>query len=159
MDNPELGAARHALSLYEAKSAADVRLKTIDEHNSAFRWLLGSLFALNGGAAIALIGNQKISNSAILQAEVAFLAGILMCFTMAILGQLSDRGMIVKSHEWGLYWTTVSVTLQRNADQEAEITAAIVKAEMTGRKARLAGVAAMLCFVVGCILVGISFVR
>ena len=154
MKTEEFKAVRNALAQYEANSAKDVRLKTIDEHNAAFRWLVGSLFALNGGAAIALFSKREITGSVLIYAESAFLVGIVLCFVTAILGQLSDRRMIIKSHEWGLYWTTVSVTNERVEHQEEGIRAGILEAEQIGRRGRLAGIFSMGCFLVGCIFAG-----
>ncbi|MFN3516425.1 MAG: hypothetical protein ACK4YM_04605 [Novosphingobium sp.] len=149
-------AARQALALYEASSAKEVGLKTIAKLNAASRWLLGSLFALHGGAAIALISKQDLPLREIAFAEIAFLVGILWCFAMAILDQIADRKMIAKSHEWGLYWTSVSVTLDRDPAEEDGIRSAIADADQIGRRARLAGIWAMGSFIAGCILAGVS---
>jgi hypothetical protein len=151
--------AKRALCEFEAKSACDVKLKTIDEHNAAFRWLLGSLFALNGGAAISLMGSKIVTVQVIFEAEKAFLSGVLSCFVMAILGQISDRKMIAKMHAWGLYWTKVSVTLEQDPEEEVQIRNAIAEAERTGRHARMAGIVSMASFLVGCILIGASLAR
>ena len=141
------------LADFEAAAASESRAKTIDEHNAAFRWLIASLFALNGGAIIAIFGSGKLPSSVISHSVPSFLFGIFLTFAMVIFGQISDREMIKQMHSWGLYWSSVKATGKQNTSCEDEIKQKIGIAEQFGRRGRICGLFSMLSFVVGCILV------
>ena len=156
MENVEVDSALKAMADFESRVAFDSRSKAIDEHNAAFRWLLASLFALNGGAAIALFGKDKLFGAIFVEAAGVFLIGVICCFLMAILGQISDRKMIAMLHAWGLYWIGVSASGVRLEGEELRIRAGIEVAEQAGRNARVAGIFSMSSFVAGCLLIGRS---
>jgi hypothetical protein len=147
------------LAEYEAAAAAEIRSKSMDEHNAAFRWLIASLFALNGGAILALLGSDHLTGAAILRSAPSFFLGVILTFAMVMLAQLSDRKMIQHIHSWGLYWSTVTASLLRDENQENQIKSAIEMAELTGRKARVCGLLSMACFVVGCILATTGLIK
>ena len=140
---------------FECAAAAESRSKTIDEHNAAFRWLLASLFGLNGAVMAALISSDRLSASELTRAAPWFLAGIIFTFGMAIFGQLSDRRFISLTHRWGLYWSEVKVTCSQDPSREESIKWNMEAAERLGRRGRVCGLISMLMFVVGC---GFAFV-
>ena len=141
--------AIRTLADFEAKSAVESRSKLIDEHHSAFRWIIASLFALNGGAIFAIFGRGNFGLDPIFLAFWFFFAGIMSVFLSVIFSQISDRLMISQVHRWGLYWTTVSATGTRDVENESDIRQGIQRAESWGRKARLFALFAMAWFVIG----------
>lgn len=147
---------KHALiecAKYSAELAKVSHQKSIDEHNAAFRWLLASLFALNGGAIVAIINSSNAPKSLVHWPASLFFAGILAAFWMAIMAQNSDRRMIAAMAMWGAYWTEVSVTCEINPDRESEISRLVALGERFGRRGRQSGIISMALFGMGCILV------
>jgi len=137
------------LAAFEAAAAVESRAKLIDEHTAAFRWMIASLFALNGGAILTIFGTERIGVQPILPALWVFFAGIIATFVAVLFAQLSDRSMIAQMHSWGLYWTTVGSTKARDESHEESIKLGIRKAERLGRWGRVQAIFAMVFFVLG----------
>ncbi len=148
MEQTNLEAAR-SLAEFEASSAVESRSKLIDEHNSAFRWMVASLFALNGGAILSMFGRGSFGFDPIFPAFWIFFGGIVSTFFTVIVAQMSDRLMIARMHQWGLYWTTVRVTGRRDPENEGHIRLGIATAERWGRRSRYLAIFAMVWFVLG----------
>ena len=148
--------AIEALADFEAAAAVESRSKLIDEHHSAFRWIIASLFALNGGAILTIFGKEELGIGSTFLAFWVFFGGIVATFLTVITAQISDRLMIARMHGWGLYWTVVRVTGVRDEEQESQIKAGISSAERWGRFARLLAVFAMIWFVFGVLTAAVS---
>jgi hypothetical protein len=147
------------LAKFTATLAQVSHEKNIDQHNATGRWLLASLFALNGGAILASINSSIIDKSTVLWSAPVFFVGILLAFVMAIMTQRSDRGMIAALSVWGLYWTQVASTKTRDDEQEKKIQRDIDVADRIGRKGRISGLISMFCFTVGCLITGLNLYR
>ena len=148
-NNPKLAEGIRRLAAFEASAASESRSKFIDDHSAAFRWMIASLFALNGGAILTIFGAERLSLQATFPAFWVFFAGIVSTFLAVFLCQLSDRAMIARVHNWGLYWTTVEVSGERDEAREAEIKVGIASAEKLGRWGRLNATFGMLFFIMG----------
>ena len=144
------------LADFEAAAAVESRSKLIDEHHSAFRWIIASLFALNGGAILSIFGKMGFGADPTFLAFWVFFGGIISTFLTVVTAQISDRLMIARMHGWGLYWKIVGATGVRNEEQESEIKAGISMAEKWGRFARLLAVFSMIWFVLGVVTVAVS---
>lgn len=144
------------LAKFEVASATESRLKLIEEHGAAFRWLVASLFAVNGAGILALISNEGIDPSSVRAALFLFFLGLVAAFGTAFVAQQSDRKMISQIHRWGLHWAVVEVTCALDPTGEAEIKEGIAAAEATGRKARLIGWLSMVAFFSGAIVAAVT---
>jgi hypothetical protein len=141
--------AMRRLAAFEVTAAEESRAKLIDEHSAAFRWMIASLFALNGGAILTIFGTERLGVQPVLPAFWVFFAGVVATFLAVLFGQLSDRAMIAQMHKWGLYWTTVASLDERDESQENSIKQYIENAERWGRWARIQAIFAMIFFVLG----------
>lgn len=137
------------LAAFEITASIESRSKMIDEHGSAFRWMVASLFALNGGSILSIFGSDGFGAPYLFLSFWVFFAGIIFTFATVIMAQISDRKMIAQLHSWGLYWTRVSCTGVTDLQHEKEIKDKISDAENFGRQARVLGFFAMMAFVVG----------
>lgn len=144
----ELDAARK-LAEFEASSAVETRSKLIDEHHSAFRWIIASLFALNGGAILSIFGRERFGLETVFPVFWIFFGGIISTFLTVVVSQMSDRLMIARMHQWGLYWTSVQVTAARDTQHEDQIKRGIATAEKWGRGSRYLAIFAMVWFALG----------
>ena len=141
--------AVRSLADFEAASAVESRSKLIDEHKSAFRWIVASLFALNGGGILSMFGRDSLAFESIFPAFWIFFGGIVSTFFTVIVAQMSDRLMIARMHQWGLYWSTVRVIGRRDSENESHIREGIDTAEKWGRRSRYLAMFAMVWFVLG----------
>ena len=148
--------AIEALADFEAEAAVESRSKLIDQHHSAFRWIIASLFALNGGAILSIFGKGELGIGSTYLAFWVFFGGIVATFLTVVTAQISDRLMIARMHGWGLYWKVVGVTGIRDEEQESQIKAGISSAEKWGRFARLLALFAMIWFVLGVLTAAVS---
>lgn len=138
-----------SLAEFETASAIESRSKLIDEHNAAFRWMVASLFALNGGAIFSMLSGDRFGLAPATPAFWMFFGGIVSTFMTVILAQISDRLMIAQMHQWGLYWTMVRDTGTRDPQTEIEIKERIKRAEVLGRRSRYLAIFAMIWFMTG----------
>jgi len=141
--------AMRRLAVFEASSAEQTKGKLIDDHSAAFRWMIASLFALNGGAILAIFGKGDIIDQPNFASFWIFFGGVVNTFLAAFFGQLSDRAMIAEMHRWGLYWTNVGSIDERDEVNEAAIKQSINRAERSGRVGRIHTIFAMIFFVFG----------
>lgn len=137
------------LAEFEAAAATELRSKLIDEQSSAFRWIVASLFALNGGAILALVGKAEFGLSPNLSAFWAFFIGILSTFLSVILAQISDRLRIEILFRSGQYWTKVAVAGVGDDVEENAIKKILARADRLGQRSRLIALFAMGFFVLG----------
>jgi hypothetical protein len=95
-------------ALHEVEMIDHLRKVAIDQHATAFRWLLASLLAVNGGGAIAVIGADGITNYWKVFACSSFSAGIVLSLFSAFLSQrFNMKGLPSLSRQMG-YWLAVS---------------------------------------------------
>jgi hypothetical protein len=139
------------IARYEVQAATEARSKLTDEHSAAFRWMIASLFALNGGAILAIMGSDRFGLNPNLPAFWVFFAGIVATFLAVIFSQVSDRGMIAHKHSWGLYWITVEFAGERDEALETKLKASEKLARRMAFAGRLQAIFAMLFFVLGAI--------
>jgi len=141
---------------YETQVAIEARSKLKDEYSAAFRWMVASLFALNGGAILSIISSDSFGLHPNLSAFWVFFGGIVTTFLAVIFSQWSDRVMMAHKHRWGRYWITVSVAGERDEGVEAELKASERVADRVALAGRWQAVLAMLFFVSGVLTAVVS---
>ena len=144
----EVEHAKRALAEFEVRSAEQARQRLQEQHDSAGRWLLASLFSINAGAIVALIGADRFKDINLVWPLVSYFVGVLFSFAMAVAIQLSDRKMVVAVHSWGQVWTTFVTTGELVKASEEDAKAKIMEAEMVGRRGRVFGLFSMVSWIV-----------
>ena len=145
---PDIALAKHALAEFEVRAAEQSRQRLQEQHDSGTRWLLASLFSINAGAIVALIGADRFKDTNLVGPLGFYFAGVLFSFAMAVAVQISDRRMVAAVHGWGQVWTTFIKTGQLDADGEQKARARITDAENVGRRGRSFGLLSMLSWIV-----------
>lgn len=141
--------ASRRLAEFELAAATELRSKLIDEQGSSFRWIVASLFALNGGAILALVGKGEFELTANLSAFWTFFAGIISTFLSVILAQISDRLKIEILFRSGQFWTKVAVAGVGDDVEENAIKKVLARADRLGHRSRLIALFAMGFFALG----------
>lgn len=148
--------AKKALAEYEIRSAEQARTRLQEQHDAGARWLLASLFAINAGAVVALIGADRISDSAAIGPVSVYLLGVIFSFAMGTAVQISDRRMVTAVHGWGQYWSTFVEVGDLGDGAEEAARAKIDAAEKIGRLGRKFGLLSMLSWIVASVWVLIA---
>ena len=135
----------------------DLSKTLVTETVAIAKWLLSSLLAVNGAAAVAIwpipmLPLIKIASCASFAVGVLFplMAGYMSLKTSKIMS--SEIGKLIG------YWLTVADDGERVAAIEADQEALPQKAELAGRPAMMLGWASILSFVIGLVLAGLGII-
>jgi hypothetical protein len=135
------------------RRTSEARLILIEEHSAAFKWLVASFLAVNGGGLLAL-GDLKIDLAQKQLAGSAFWFGIVCALGIAWQSQVIGRKAINKLSESELLWLSAIETGELDVAEgqrlENEFKAISVW------PARAFGWASLLAFSVGVFLAGAS---
>ena len=140
--------AKRALAEFEVRSAEQARQRLQEQHDAGARWLLASLFAINAGAIIALIGSELIDSDTAVGPLILYFAAVLCSFAMGVAVQISDRRMVAAVHSWGQLWTVFLETDVVDEDANREARRKISSAEKVGRRGRTFGLMSMSLWIV-----------
>jgi len=143
---------RIAKAQLNAATKASDRL--LEEHSAAFRWLMASFLAINGGGLLVLKDLGAPWNKYEIAAGFAFYAGIVAALAIAWLGQKASRAALTPFSKLSSFWTTVAATGEYSITDHREILAEFPLVERKSRFAPLAGWLALLAFTFGLILLG-----
>ena len=124
----------------------------LHEVASLSRWLLATLVAVNGAAAISVLP-LKIAPEAKLGAALAFLVGILAALGAGIWSLYAFKRVSIAANTMMGYWLTVAGDGQRLAALEATMKRHMDQA-IGSRATHLFIFASVAAFLVGCALTG-----
>ncbi|QEA16434.1 hypothetical protein [Novosphingobium ginsenosidimutans] len=135
----------------------DVVLKAIDTATSMAKWVLTSLLAISGAAAVAMWG-LEISPAWKVGACAAFVTGIVLALLSAHLGAQSTPTQMVPLNQALGYWLSVKYDGIRDSNLEQSLAE---DAEAERKKVRLptiCGWLSLVAFLVGCVVAAIGAV-
>ncbi len=92
----------------EIAATSEGRRALIDEHSAAFRWLVASLLAVNGGAAIATLSADGVPALAKLVACSSYYVGVVFALLTAWHSQRTVRAMLQPMGKMTGYWIGVA---------------------------------------------------
>ncbi len=141
---------------------AEIQLQTVnssherllEEHSAAFRWLMASFLAINGGGLLVLKDLGTPWNLPEMLAALAFYIGIVLTLAIAWLGQRAARAAITPISKLSGFWSMVAATGEYDQDQHQEVISEFPKAMKKIRFAPFAGWGSLIAFTVGLGLVG-----
>ena len=143
---------------YELAALAESRGKLIDKHSAAFRCLVASLLAVNGGSALALFNSLQIEPFDKIWSGAAFAFGIFTALLCAYLSQGASRRMMDPLAVLSGFWIEVSAGGLFDVTRYAEVLEKIKEAQAASFSTRLAGWLSAMAFVIGVIIVGHALV-
>jgi hypothetical protein len=115
-----------------------------------------SLLVVNGGAALAILQSQAVPAHVRTFSGALFVLGIVSSLygaTMAV-GRVTDAP--AKFAKYGAYWLGVGIDLLRVEATEREWEDYGLELQRRMRLPKFFGYAAAVCFVLGCIVVGVG---
>ena len=145
-EKQEIEKSKRALAEFEIRSAELTRQRLQEQHDAGSRWLIASLFAINGGAIVAILSSEKFDHIELILPLTGYLIGLIASFVMAVALQISDRKMVAAMHGWGQVWTLFLVKCELDQEQELKAKEKITDAEKIGRFGRMTGLISMSLF-------------
>lgn len=143
--------------IFELERTAEARRTLLEEHSAAFRWLLASLLAVNGGAVLFSKEAIASGDTHALTSGGIFLLGIVAALMAGWLSQRANRGLIEPLAKVTTFWFQV---LEADEFDEAEfnkLTNVMEDAMKAGRPTQICGWISALAFVIGAVVLGLGF--
>lgn len=135
----------------EIASLAESRKMLLEEHSAAFRWLVASLLATNGGAAVAILNMRSLENSLKLWPCVCFFVGVLLALLIGPLSQRANRRMIEPLGHLMGYWVSVAVDGIHDEAVHKPFVQATTKAMRKAWLTQIAGWLSAIAFAIGAV--------
>ena len=143
------------LAEIEIEGGLNTRGLILEEHSAAFRWLLASLFAANGGAAVAVLNSNDVLPHGKQISLAFFLAGVLLSLLTAYFSQRAGRAMLPPMNALIGYWIGVSHSGSFDKAKLDQYEADLVGVAGKARVTQVSGWIAAACFLIGSIVVGL----
>lgn len=141
-------------ALEEIENLKNIRATAWDEHTHSFRWIMATLLAVNGGACLAILNHDAIHTTFRLVASGLFIGGLLMALLVAVFGQHSVQKSLGPLQKQIGYWMTVAADGEREEKFESDLNDELKVSARIGMWGRMAGWAAVLCFILGVVIAG-----
>jgi hypothetical protein len=154
-DDEYLQAMRRAAEI-EIETLGEFRAASIEQHASAFKWLLASLLAINAGAAATIANSSTLAPSAKVYVCGFFIFGVGAALFSSFLSQRANIQVLKPVQKQIGYWVGVSVTGEQDAETAQQL------ADEYARSMRWAwlvpgfGWVASLAFLLGAIAAGFA---
>jgi hypothetical protein len=128
--------------------------RLLEEHSAAFRWLMASFLAINGGGLLVVKDLGPPWNSSEMLAALSFYIGIVLALAIAWLGQRAARAALTPISKLSGFWSTVVATGEYDQEHHQEIISEFPKTLKKIRYAPLAGWGSLIAFSIGLGLIG-----
>ena len=154
-DGPDEVAVRKIAEM-EVVTMTDAKNRLLNEHAASFRWLLASLFAANGGALVALGGNESLTVDGKLWAGALFTLGVLSSLITAWTNQRSARAIIEPVSSLIALWTCVAAGMPFEEEKHRDLLAEVDKGSRSSRPTQVFGWGSALLFLAGMVVAGVA---
>ena len=116
------------------------RLRVVEEHSAAFRWLMASLLALNGAGLIA-VKDMLHTNShwLALGCAASFYVGCACALYVAVLGQRASQNGLTYLSKAIAFWTAVHMTGDYNVEGQEIMMGDVTSLEKASKRAPRVG--------------------
>ncbi|WP_305097066.1 hypothetical protein [Croceibacterium aestuarii] len=135
------------------RRTSEARITLIEEHSAAFRWLMASFLAINGGGLLA-ISDLEMPTTMFRIAGGAFWLGIICALGLAWRSQVINRQAIQRLSYIELIWATAIAV--RDIDPKVAEDAERDFATISPLSARAFSWASVACFSVGSWVTGFA---
>ena len=144
------------LALEEIENLKSLRSAAWVQHSDAFKWLMASLLAVNGGACLAVMDASELTIGFRLASMGLFVFGIMTALLIAVFGQHSVQSSFVPLQKLIGYWMTVVDDGERMEEMEEEIGDELKRSARIGVGTRIAGWVSALAFLAGIVTAGLG---
>ncbi|MEO7383908.1 MAG: hypothetical protein ABIU18_03155 [Novosphingobium sp.] len=119
---------RELQSLY-TRSAAKREMQLLDkfhsttlaQHTELFKWITASLLAINGGAAVTILGSNTVDAAHKIGVGANFVVGIFFALIVGVAAQLLSARTLQPTQALIGYWITVEIDGNRKDDLEVQL--------------------------------------
>ncbi len=146
------------LAAFELERTSDSRRALIEEHSAAFRWLIASLLAVNGGAVLSTKELIINGNDTALFAAGSFVMGVLSALLAGWLSQKANRSLLKPLAESSSFWIEVIETGDLNERRLSKILEDTEIAVRSAWPTQLSGWLSAFGFLIGMVLFGVALV-
>ena len=135
----------------------ELQKRLMDENSAAFRWLMASLLAVNGGSALGILSSESVCRDGVVLGGAIFTAGI---FSALLLGFFT-----LKSAERAIDPISKMIEFWLEASLSGEFDEKLLQERQGQLKSRLkptkiasylTGFSSAICFLVGSVVVGLN---
>ena len=102
----------------EIQTLDEFRVATLAQHTEMFKWITASLLAINGAAAVAMIGADAINAVHKICAGANFVVGVFLAINIGVAAQLVSARGLKPLQELKGYWIAVEIDGERIEDLE-----------------------------------------
>lgn len=143
-----------SLAEEKLRRTSAARATLIEEHSAAFRWLMASLLAINGGGLVS-IASLELPNEYFLSSGACFWLGIIGALGVGWRSQAINRKAIEKLSEIEQVWTTVLALVELNSLEAQRVDEGLASVKSTS--ARVFSWMSVGSFTIGVWAAGIGF--
>jgi hypothetical protein len=151
MEKHEADVIRHLASVLESSEA-----RLYEQVAISFRWLIGTLFAANGGAILMILGSESIAPKVGLLPLVLFAVGMLCSIFMSLTGSLYAAIAAKPLNELRTLLAMNLATGQLTPNDVEQKTAAMSRSTMLKWPLFVFEFASIATLIAGLVLVGLS---
>jgi hypothetical protein len=144
------------LAELELERLIEYRRLISDQHVQAYRWLVASLLAVNGGLALSVLNGQTTVSIWRVVAASIFFVGIMTALLSAKFSQSSYDRFAPVVNEWIGYWAKVAVEQERRIDLELALEGDLRKAGNYSKRVGRCGWLSAFAFAIGCTVVALG---
>jgi hypothetical protein len=135
----------------------ELQNRLIDEISAAFRWLMASLLAVNGGSALALLSSDSIERCGVIVAGALFTIGTFSALLLGFFTLKSAERAIQPISSMVEFWLTARhVGEFEQAELETRTNVLEARLRPTKIASYLTGVSSAICFLLGTIAIGLN---
>ena len=142
---------------FELEHTAEALRRVIEEHAAAYRWLLASLLAVNGGAI--LFTKEHLDSAAGLFAGAIFVLGIMFALVTGWLGQRANGALVAPLREMSAFWISTVESGDFDKKLYEEIAQKEKVALKTASRTQVCGWISAIAFLVGVVVAGVAMLQ
>jgi hypothetical protein len=141
------------------RQTGEARQLMLQEHAHSFRWLIASLLAINGGAAIAVLSNIELHVATKAWSGGFFAAGIFAALLIGVISQRASQRVLTPLSNVTGYWLRIAHGDERDEEAEAGFAEQLKPALRLGVMGQILGWMSALLFGAGVVMIGLDIVR
>ena len=143
----------------EVQVLDEIRAATLEQHTEMFKWLIASLLAINGAAAVAMINAHEISAVHRVWAGACFIVGIFFAMVVAVVAQALSAKYLNPLQKLKGYWLTAEIDGTRDESLEENLQGELLRSIRLGWIAPTLGWISGIFFALGLIAVAHGILR
>ena len=138
----------------QIQQVSQLHQSILEQHHALYRWILAARLTINGGGAVALLGQNAVEGISLVVALSCFFVGIIA----AVVGAELDQGALEKGIGPNLqmlgFWIKAKATGQFAGDRMSQLINDAGNLKKFSRPGKIVGNVSLVSFVAGAIIAG-----